>query len=71
MDTVNPKYILRNYISQMVIEAAEKEDYSMLDEVYNMIKNPYDNQEQFNKWFAKRPEWARHKVGCSMLSCSS
>ena len=71
MDAVNPKYILRNYISQMVIEAAEKEDYSMLDEVYNMIKNPYDNQEQFNKWFAKRPEWARHKVGCSMLSCSS
>ena len=55
----------------MVIEAAEKEDYSMLDEVYNMIKNPYDNQEQFNKWFTKRPEWARHKVGCSMLSCSS
>jgi uncharacterized protein YdiU (UPF0061 family) len=71
MDAVNPKYVLRNYISQMVIEAAEKEDYSLLDEVYNMIKKPYDNKEQFNKWFVKRPEWARHKVGCSMLSCSS
>ena len=32
---------------------------------------PYDEQPEFDKWFAKRPEWARHKVGCSMLSCSS
>ena len=71
MDSVNPKYVLRNYMSQLAIDAADKEDYSLIDELYTLLKNPYDEQPQFNKWFVKRPEWARHKVGCSMLSCSS
>jgi len=71
MNKVNPKYVLRNYISQLVIDAADKEDYSLIDEVYTMLKNPYDEQQNYQKWFAKRPEWARNKVGCSMLSCSS
>jgi serine/tyrosine/threonine adenylyltransferase len=35
------------------------------------LKKPYDEQIDQEKWFAKRPEWARTKVGCSMLSCSS
>ena len=71
MDSVNPKYVLRNYMSQLAIDAADKEDYSLIDELYTLLKNPYNEQPEFNKWFVKRPEWARHKVGCSMLSCSS
>ena len=47
------------------------EDYSVINELYSMLKNPYDEQPHNEKWFAKRPDWARHKVGCSMLSCSS
>ena len=71
MNTVNPKYVLRNYMAQLAIEAADKEDYSLIDELYELLKRPYDEQPEMQKWFAKRPEWARHKVGCSMLSCSS
>ena len=71
MNKVNPKYVLRNYMAQLAIEAAEKEDYTLIDELYTLLKNPYDEQPQYEKWFAKRPDWARHKVGCSMLSCSS
>ena len=71
MNQVNPKYVLRNYMAQLAIEAAEKEDYTLIDELYTLLKNPYDEQPQYEKWFAKRPDWARHKVGCSMLSCSS
>ena len=71
MNTINPKYVLRNYMAQLAIEAAEKEDYTLIDELYTLLKNPYDEQPQYEKWFAKRPDWARHKVGCSMLSCSS
>lgn len=71
MNLVNPKYVLRNYIAQMVIDAAEKGDYSLLNEVFALLKKPYEEQPEFEKWFAKRPDWARNKVGASMLSCSS
>ncbi|WP_299684767.1 protein adenylyltransferase SelO [uncultured Dokdonia sp.] len=71
MNKVNPKYVLRNYISQLVIDEAEKGNYELLNEIHTLLKNPYDEQPEHERWFAKRPEWARHKVGCSMLSCSS
>ncbi|WP_082832454.1 protein adenylyltransferase SelO [Aquimarina aggregata] len=71
MNTVNPKYVLRNYMSQLAIDAAEKGDYTVINELFDLLKKPYDEQISHQKWFAKRPEWARHKVGCSMLSCSS
>lgn len=71
MNTINPKYVLRNYMAQLTIDAAEKEDYSLIDELFQLLKNPYDEQSNKEKWFAKRPDWARNKVGCSMLSCSS
>jgi uncharacterized protein YdiU (UPF0061 family) len=71
MNAVNPKYVLRNYIAQLAIEAAEKEDYGLISEIYEVLKKPYSEQPEAAKWFAKKPDWARTKVGCSMLSCSS
>ena len=71
MNEVNPKYVLRNYMAQLAIDSADKADYGLIDELFQILKKPYDEQPEFEKWFAKRPEWARHKVGCSMLSCSS
>jgi protein adenylyltransferase len=71
MNETNPKYVLRNYMAQMAIDAADQGDYSIIDELYSVLKNPYSEQPDAERWFAKRPEWARHKVGCSMLSCSS
>ena len=71
MNLVNPKYVLRNYMAQLCIDDADKGDYYLLKELFEMLKKPYDEQPNFQKWFAKRPDWARDKVGCSMLSCSS
>jgi uncharacterized protein YdiU (UPF0061 family) len=71
MNLVNPKYVLRNYMAQLAIDAADKGEYNVLNELFQLLKRPYDEQPEHTKWFVKRPEWARHKVGCSMLSCSS
>jgi len=71
MDAVNPIYVLRNYMSQLAIDKADEGDYSLIDVLYQLLKSPYSEQPANEKWFAKRPEWARNKVGCSMLSCSS
>jgi len=71
MNLVNPKYVLRNYMAQLSIDAANEGDYSLVDELFELLKKPYDEQPDKQDWFAKRPDWARNKVGCSMLSCSS
>ncbi len=71
MNSVNPKYVLRNYMAQLAIDDADQGDYVLLDELFQLLKKPYAEQPENEKWFAKRPDWARHKVGCSMLSCSS
>ncbi len=71
MNLVNPKYVLRNYMAQLAIEEADNGNYNLIDELYQLLKKPYSEQPENEKWFAKRPEWARNKIGCSMLSCSS
>ena len=71
MKQVNPKYVLRNYMAQLAIEAADKGDFQLIDELYQLLKKPYDEQAEHEIWYTLRPEWARQKVGCSMLSCSS
>lgn len=71
MNLTNPKYVLRNYMAQMAIEASERGDHSVLSELQDLLRNPYDDRPEMEKWSARRPDWARQKVGCSMLSCSS
>jgi uncharacterized protein YdiU (UPF0061 family) len=72
MRKANPKYVLRNWMAQLAINAAEEGDFSVSEQLYILLQNPYDEQPEYEEeWFQKRPEWARHQVGCSMLSCSS
>ena len=71
LQRTNPKFVLRNWLSQTAIEATEKGDLSVLERLYRVMQRPFDEQPEHDDLAQKRPEWARHKPGCSALSCSS
>jgi uncharacterized protein YdiU (UPF0061 family) len=71
MNAVNPKYVFRNYLAVLAIEALEKGDAAPLERLMRVLARPYDEQPQEEDLAARRPDWARERAGCSALSCSS
>ncbi|NMP30637.1 YdiU family protein [Thalassotalea sp. M1531] len=62
----NAKYILRNYLAQQVIEEAEQGNYQMLNELQKVLKAPFDEQPDFEKYAIQSPDWGKSlEISCS------
>ena len=66
MHAVNPKYVLRNYLAQQAIEAAEKGDYTVVRELHAVLSRPFDEQPAMQRYAERPPEWGKHlEISCS------
>ena len=66
MQQVNPLYILRNYMAQTAIEAAEGGDYSELELLLKILNNPFVSNPEAEKYAGLPPDWASSiSVSCS------
>ncbi len=71
MNRVNPKYVLRNYLAETAIRKARGDDgtrdFGEIDRLLTCLRNPFDEQPEFENYAALPPDWA----GALHLSCSS
>lgn len=63
---VNPKYILKNYILQEAINLAEKNDFTLVNDLLLLAQNPYDEHEKFERYAGVTPPQHQNlKLSCS------
>ncbi|PWB31103.1 YdiU family protein [Pseudomonas sp. SDI] len=66
MHAVNPLYILRNYLAQRAIEAAEGGDYAEVRRLHKVLTRPFDEQPGMQAYAERPPEWGKHlEISCS------
>ncbi|RMX49440.1 hypothetical protein pdam_00013344 [Pocillopora damicornis] len=68
MQEVNPRYVLRNWMAESAIQKAERNDFSEVRQLLEVLKLPFTKQEVAENlgYSSQPPEWASHlRVSCS------
>jgi uncharacterized protein YdiU (UPF0061 family) len=66
MHAVNPLYLLRNYLAQNAISAAEQGDYEPVRELHAVLSRPFEEQPGMQRYTERPPEWGKHlEISCS------
>ncbi len=66
MDSVNPKFVLRNHLAQVAIEKAQQKDFSEVKRLLQILQRPFDEQPEHDAYAALPPDWAASiSVSCS------
>ncbi|KTC56541.1 hypothetical protein AO262_09160 [Pseudomonas fluorescens ABAC62] len=66
MHAVNPLYILRNYLAQNAIAAAESGDYSEVRRLHEVLSKPFEEQAGMEQYAQRPPDWGKHlEISCS------
>jgi uncharacterized protein YdiU (UPF0061 family) len=70
MQSVNPKYILRNWMAAEAYEAAARGDSSVAEQIYTVLQKPYEAQGELvdERWGGLTPVWARDRRGLATMS---
>lgn len=67
MRSVNPRYILRNYMAEEVIREAHQGDYRPLHALMPVLRHPGDEHPEMRAYAGEPPDWAQ----AICLTCSS
>ncbi len=67
MKLSNPKFVLRNYLAQNAIEAAQRHDFTEIEKLRKILSQPYDEQTDHESYASHPPDWGRDLA----VSCSS
>jgi len=66
MRATNPKYVLRNWVAQEAIAACESGDDSVVGEVLDVLRAPFDEHVEHAAWTQAAPaQYAGLSVSCS------
>ncbi|WP_086067782.1 protein adenylyltransferase SelO [Bordetella genomosp. 8] len=66
MDRVNPLYVLRNHLAELAIRAAAQGDASVIDELMQVLRDPFTERPEFVRYAGLPPDWANDlEVSCS------
>jgi uncharacterized protein YdiU (UPF0061 family) len=63
----NPKYVLRNHLGELAIQAAQGKDFSLLAQLLAVLEDPFEEHPGFESFAGFPPDWA----GSISISCSS